>query len=151
MEVLYEFIGNRSSKVTNVIEKGAVLKFAKAIGETHPMYIDENYAKNSSISNLLVPATFPVTLDYGTIPGLTLPSVGLIHGEQSFHYHRPLVVGDVVECYREVKDYMEKEAKSGTLGMLTFTDYGEDEQDELIFENERVIILTETVRKELSY
>lgn len=148
--MLHEFIGEKSNKVLNVIEKGAAVKFAKAIGETHPMYVDENYAKNSKFGNLLVPATYPVTLNYGEVKGMKLPSAGLIHGEQSFRYHRPLIVEDAIYCYREVTNYTEKEAKSGTLGMLTFTDYGENEQGETIFECERVVILTETVRKELS-
>ncbi|MGP4072083.1 FAS1-like dehydratase domain-containing protein [Piscibacillus sp. B03] len=149
--MLHNFIGEKSNKVINVIEKGAAIKFAKAIGETHPMYVDEDYAKNSKFGKLFVPATYPVTLNYGEIDGMKLPSAGLIHGEQSFHYYRPLTVGDVVHCYRVVTNYTEKEAKSGTLGMLTFTDYGEDEHGETIFECVRVVILTETVRKELSY
>ncbi|MFD2639952.1 MaoC family dehydratase N-terminal domain-containing protein [Piscibacillus salipiscarius] len=149
--MLYDFIGEKSHKVTNIIEQGAVVKFAKAIGETHPMYTDVNYAEESEFGNLLVPATYPVTLNYGEIKGMKLPSAGLIHGEQSFHYHRPLLVGEEVHCYREVTNYAEKEAKSGTLGMLTLTDYGEDEHGEVIYKCQRVVILTETVRKELSY
>ncbi|MBA3474210.1 MAG: MaoC family dehydratase N-terminal domain-containing protein, partial [Rubrobacter sp.] len=41
------FIGYRSEPVTNVVEKGAVKKFAEAIGDPNPLYVDEEAAKAS--------------------------------------------------------------------------------------------------------
>jgi acyl dehydratase len=96
-------VGRRSTKVKNVVERGAVKKFAEAIGDLHPIYFDEETGRNSRFQNNIAPPTFPRTFDYGAIEGLKLPEKGLIHGEQTFHYERPLLVGEEIVCYSEVK------------------------------------------------
>lgn len=141
--VLIEYVGKKSMKVKNTIEKGAVRKFAEAIGDAVPILIDETSRPGKNI----VPPTFPVTLDYGTIPGLHLPSKGLIHGEQRFHYKRPLFIGEEINCHLEFKDYFEKSGHSGKMSFLVFANYGEDNNGNLIFSTERILIINEAVKK----
>ncbi|MBB3869358.1 hydroxyacyl-ACP dehydratase HTD2-like protein with hotdog domain [Parageobacillus toebii NBRC 107807] len=81
------------------------------------------------------------------IEGLKLPSKGLIHGEQRFHYERPLYVGEELYCYSKVEDYYEKKSSMGELGFLVITNYGEDPSGNVIFTSTSTIILTEAVRK----
>jgi acyl dehydratase len=145
--VLSNYVGKKSLKVKNTIEKGAVRKFAEAIGDTVPILIDEKSMDFSRHEKKIVPPTFPVTLDYGTIPGLRLPSKGLIHGEQRFHYKRPLYIGEEINCYIEFKDYFEKSGHSGKMSFLVFAQYGEDNNENLIFSTERVLIINEAVKK----
>ncbi|WP_082234468.1 MaoC family dehydratase N-terminal domain-containing protein [Halobacillus massiliensis] len=135
-------IGKRSNKVKNAVERGAVKKFAEAIGDPHPIFIDvEKYKRN------VAPPTFPRVFDYGEIEELNLPKKGLIHGEQIYHYERPLYVGEEISCYTEVKDYFEKNGKSGNMGFLKVKRYGDDLEGNLIFSEEQVVIITEAVRK----
>jgi hydroxyacyl-ACP dehydratase HTD2-like protein with hotdog domain len=134
-------------KVKNTIEKGAVKKFAEAIGDTAPILIDEKSLVFSRHEKNIAPPTFPVTLDYGTILGLHLPSKGLIHGEQRFHYKRPLYVGEEINCHLEFKDYFEKTGHTGNMSFLVFAQYGEDNHENLIFSTERVLIINEAVKK----
>lgn len=142
-----EFIGKRSKKVRNTVERGAVKKFAEAIGDSHPIYIDEEVGKKSRYQNNIAPPTFPRVFDYGVIEDLKLPSKGLIHGEQIYHYERPLVVGEEVYCYSEVKSYYEKSGSMGNMAFLSIKQCGEDKEGNLIFSSEQVIIITEAVRK----
>lgn len=135
-------IGKRSEKVKNRVERGAVKKFAEAIGDLHPIYTDEeNYSRN------IAPPTFPRVFDYGDIEELYLPNKGLIHGEQNYHYERPLFVEEEILCYAEVEDYYERSGKSGNMGFLKVKRYGEDPEGKLIFSEEQVVIITEAVRK----
>lgn len=145
--MLGETIGKQSVPVKNTVERGAVKKFAEAIGDLAPIYYDEEAGKSSRYKRNIAPPTFPVTLDYGTIPELTLPAKGLIHGEQLYHYKRPLFVGEDVYCHTEVKDYYEKTGNHGDMGFLVIIRYGVDANDDLIFTEERVIIINEAVRK----
>lgn len=147
--MLEKFIGKKSEKVRNVIERGAVIKFAEAIGDSSPIFIDEETGKLSSYKQNIAPLTFPVTFDGGAIPGWVLPSNGLIHGEQIYRYKRPLLVGEVVYCWNEVTNYYEKEGKTGEMGFLVMTLHGEDEKGNLIFTEQRNIILNEAVKKEM--
>ncbi|MFV8829509.1 MaoC family dehydratase N-terminal domain-containing protein [Alkalihalobacterium sp. APHAB7] len=144
-----EFIGKRSNKVKNVVERGAVKKFAEAIGDLHPIYIDEEVGQQSRYKANIAPPTFPRVFDYGEIEGFNLPNVGLIHGEQVYHYERPLLVGEEINCFVEVVNYVEKAGQSGSMGFLTFNRYGEDLDGNPIFTERMVVIITETVRKGL--
>ncbi|GLH62529.1 MaoC family dehydratase N-terminal domain-containing protein [Parageobacillus sp. G301] len=142
-----EHIGKCSNKVKNVVERGAVKKFAEAIGDPHPIYWDEETGKRSRYKTNIAPPTFPRVFDYGVIEGLKLPSKGLIHGEQRFHYERPLYVGEELYCYSKVEDYYEKKSSMGELGFLVITNYGEDPSGNVIFTSTSTIIITEAVRK----
>jgi acyl dehydratase len=142
-----EHIGKCSKKVKNVVERGAVKKFAEAIGDPHPIYWDEETGKKSRYKTNIAPPTFPRVFDYGVIEGLKLPSKGLIHGEQRFHYERPLYVGEELYCYSKVEDYYEKKSSMGELGFLVIANYGEDPSGNIIFTSTSTIIITEAVRK----
>ncbi len=145
--MLKNAIGKRSRVMKNTVEKGAVKKFAEAIDDLSPNYVDEEFGKQSRFGRNIAPPTFPVTFEFEAIDELKLPSKGLIHGEQSFHYKRPLFVGEDVNCFAEVKDYYEKTGNFGKMGFLVIARSGLDANDDLIFTEERVIIINEEVRK----
>ncbi len=129
-------IGKRSNKVKNVVERGLVKRFAEAIGDLHPIYLDETVGANSQFAVNIAPPTFPRVFDYGKIEGLNLPVKGLIHGEQIYHYARPLHVGEELYCYSVVKDSYEKKGSSGSMTFLVVTRYGEDSKGNIIFSEE---------------
>ncbi|TQR18312.1 MaoC family dehydratase N-terminal domain-containing protein [Psychrobacillus soli] len=145
--MLKNLIGKRSDKVKNTIEKGAVRKFAEAIGDPAPIYLDEEVGKNSIYKRNIAPPTFPVTFNYGFIPEMKLPSKGIIHGEQNYHYERPLFIGEEVYCHMEIKDYYEKTGRNGDMSFLVINRIGEDENGNLLFSENRVVILNDAVRK----
>lgn len=145
-----EQVGKRSNKVKNVVERGAVKKFAEAIGDLHPIYFDEEAGRNSRYQNNIAPPTFPRTFDYGVIEGLNLPNKGLIHGEQTFHYECPLAVGEELLCYSEVKKYFEKKGNFGEMGFLVLESFGEDAAGNVIFSSTSTVVISEAVRKVLT-
>ncbi|QNG58463.1 MaoC family dehydratase N-terminal domain-containing protein [Bacillus sp. PAMC26568] len=142
-----QLIGSASVSVKNTIERGAVIKFADAIGDLNPLFINEEAGENSKYKRNLAPPTFPITLNYGTIEGLELPKKGLIHGEQSFRYNIPLFVGDIVFCSARLVNYKERSGSGGRMGMLTIERMGESAEGELIFTMKQTVIITEAVRK----
>lgn len=144
-----ESIGKKSNKIKNIVERGAVKKFAESIDDTHPIYLDEETGENSRYKRNIAPPTFPRVFDYGVIDGLNLPNKGLIHGEQTYHYERPLLVGEELYCYTVVKDYYEKAGKNGSMGFLVLENNGQDPSGNTIFTSSSVVIITEAVRKVL--
>jgi acyl dehydratase len=148
--VFKEQIGKQSNKVKNAVERGAVKKFAEAIGDLHPIYFDEETGRNSRYQTNIAPPTFPRTFDYGVITGLNLPNKGLIHGEQTFHYERPIRVEEEIYCYTKVKNYFEKKGNFGEMGFLVLENYGEDATGALIFSSTSTVVISEAVRKVLA-
>ena len=145
-----DYIGLTSNKVKSVVERELVRRFADSIGDNHPIYIDEETGKHSRFGTNIAPPTFPRVLRSGSIDGLKLPLKGLIHGEQIYHYVRPLLVGEEIYCYSKIEDYYEKEGTTGKMGFLKMKRYGEDSNGQLIFTEESITIITETVRRSLN-
>ncbi|WP_156289648.1 MaoC family dehydratase N-terminal domain-containing protein [Oceanobacillus salinisoli] len=144
-------IGKQSNKVKNTVEKGMVKRFVESIGDPHPIYTNEEVGKKSRYGKNIAPPTYPRVFDYGVIEGLILPEKGLIHGEQNYHYERPLFIGEEISCYSEVKNYVEKSGTNGRMGFLEIVNYGEDQEGNMIFSEKMVTIITETVRKAMCY
>lgn len=145
--MLKQWIGKQSVPTKNIIEYGAVQKFADAIGDMNLLYFDEEYAENSPYKGLIAPPTFEKTLNYKSIEGLPLPNKGLIYGEQKYIYKRPLKAGEQVWCYVKLADVYEKQGSGGTLKFLVMEKVGEDGQGERIYTAKSVLIITETVLK----
>jgi acyl dehydratase len=143
------FVGQRSEPVVNVVEKEAVRKFAEAIADPNPLYVDEEAARESRYGGLIAPPTFPRTFDYGEVEGIGSPGQGFIHGEHRIRYERLLFVGEEVRCYAEVKDYYEKDGREGALGFLISERVGESPDRERIFAMLDTAVLTPGMRESL--
>ena len=143
-------VGESSAPVANLIERGAVRKFAEAIGDPNPLYVDEAVAKGSRYGGLVAPPTFPRTLEYGPIEGMGWPDAGMIHGEHHVSYAtRPLLVGEELLCYTKLEDYYEKESRGGLLGFIVMERFGEGPDGERRFTMRDVAIVTPALRKAL--
>lgn len=128
-----KWVGKESAPVKNEVEKGAIRKFAEAIGDPNPLYHDEAYAQTTRHGRIIAPPTFCRTFDYGTIPGFSLKTDGLIHGEQQFEYFRPVYAGDVIYCSTKLADVYEKKGKLGKMIFLLYEQKGVDEAGETVF------------------
>ena len=97
-----KWIGHELPASELPIERSRLRFFAKAIGETDPVYSDEAAARDARYPDLPAPPTFlfAAELDSGAtdmlLAQLQIPLARLLHGEQSFTYHRSACVGDTV-------------------------------------------------------
>jgi acyl dehydratase len=117
-----KFIGKTLPPAVLEIEKGRLRFFAKAIGDTDPIYTDEGAAKAAGYPSLPVPPTFifAAELDANTLmPALTEMGVNLsriLHGEQQFTYLAPICAGDTISVESKFTDIYDK--KNGALEFL---------------------------------
>jgi acyl dehydratase len=118
-----KYIGMKLPTVTWMVEKGRLLAFAKAIGETRPEYVDEAAAQAAGYPSLLAPSTFCFSgeMDAGTIEGmldtLGVPIARILHGEQSFDYLRPVCAGDVLTMSSTIDSIVG--SKGGKMELVT--------------------------------
>jgi len=114
------FIGKALPSFYASAEPGQLALFAKATGETHPVYTQEAAARDAGYPGLPLPPTFLFSLE------LTQPAVSwreeigivpsrILHGEQSFVYHRPAHAGERLLFEPRVSDIYDKKG-----GALTF-------------------------------
>ena len=85
--------------------------FAKAIGETNPIYSDESAARDAGHPGLPLPPTYLFSAEiyrpashseWRDAAGIQLPRV--LHGEQSFTYHRMAYAGDTLHFDTKIVD-----------------------------------------------
>ncbi len=117
-----KYIGTALPKAVLDIEKGRLRFFAKAIGETDPIYTDEAAAKAAGYRSLPAPPTFifAAELDANTlVPALREMGINLdriLHGEQEFTYYAPICAGDTITVESKFTDIYDK--KNGALEFL---------------------------------
>ena len=117
------FIGVVSEPRSIEVEEGQLKFFAKATGETNPIYFDEEAAKSAGHRALPAPLTFMFCLASAAPPkrGAVFGDMGVeearvLHGEQSFTHHQPIYAGDVITLVTETKDIYSK--KGGALEFI---------------------------------
>lgn len=116
-----KIIGMSFPKHSATAEAGQLRFFAKAIGETDPVYFDESAARAAGHPGLPVPPTFLFSMNLTRPPSNWREEAGIelarvLHGEQSFTYHRMAYAGDTLTFDAKVADVYEK--KGGALDFL---------------------------------
>jgi len=129
-----------SEPVRNLVDQSAVRKFAEAIGDLNAFYLDEQAARSGRHGRLIAPPTFSMTFDYGDIVGVDIKQAGLIHGEQTFSYKRPLFVGETVWCSCRLTDVYTRGGSAGTLTFYIYERRCADEQDETVLVERMTVI-----------
>ncbi len=139
-----KWIGHELPTSVLPIERSRLQFFAKAIGETDPVYTDAAAARNAGYPDLPAPPTFlfAAELDSGAsdrlLADLQIPIAKLLHGEQSFTYYRPACVGDTVTVRSVITDIYDK--KNGALEFVVKTSRACNQGNELVAELRSVIV-----------
>lgn len=127
------------------IERTRLKFFAKAIGETNPIYLDEEAARAAGYRDLPAPPSFlfAAELDSGTVFSLVekmeIPVAKLLHGEQSFTWHLPVIAGDVVTVSAKVSDIFDK--KNGALQFVVKDSTAVNQNGERVAEMRSVLVV----------
>jgi acyl dehydratase len=136
-------IGRESEPVLHEVEKGAIRRFAEALGDPNPIYVDEAAARAAGFPALVAPPTFPVALTSNERfrHSLDLGTRSILQGEQQFEYARPILAGDRIVVRSKVADVQERAGASGPMDVLVVEDEGRDEKGELVFKTRAMLIL----------
>ena len=148
-----EVVGRPTGRSTVTVERGPVTRFAEAVTESSPIYRDIEAARAAGFDGVPVPPTyfFSAAGHWGAFPeaqpadaqpdsnptmeiiGQLMANGGMVlHGEQEFTYHRPVVVGETLRSEGKVADLYEKAAGERTMTFLvTETEY-RDTEGELV-------------------
>lgn len=115
-------VGKSQPAFTVSLERGRMRMFAKAIGETDPVYLDVEAARSAGHRDVLACPTVLFGLDLEAADTLCfLAEQGvdtnrILHGEQSFTYFEPVYAGDRLTFTSTFVDSYTK--RGGTLEFL---------------------------------
>lgn len=139
-------VGRPVGAATIHVERGPVTAFARAVTDDNPVYEDPAAAAAAGFDAIPAPPTYTFAVQsWGRFPedqpedptggsnpmaeimGQLMADGGLIlHGEQEFTYHQPVVVGQTLHHHGEVVDLYTKESGDRVMTFLVienrFTD-----------------------------
>jgi acyl dehydratase len=146
-----DVVGKPTTRGVIRVERGPVSNFASALKDDNPVYHDEAAANDAGFDNIPAPPTWGFAMGHwGKFPeeqpaddpskdgspmmavmgGLMAEGGLILHGEEEFEYHKPLVVGQTLQEEGKITDFYTKESSSATMTFLvTETEYRDDDGD----------------------
>ena len=114
-------IGREYPPITYVVDIPGVKirEYVEAVGDTNPLYVDEEYAKKSEFGGIIAPPTFAAVFtltplaDVIVDPDLAIDLLRMVHGAQEYEFYKPIRPGDKLTVKPRVADIYEKTSRSG--------------------------------------
>ena len=111
-------IGVASDPLTHDVEKGAIIKFAQAIGDPNPLFNDEQASRQTRYGGLIAPPTFLRSMAPGPMRAeVRSPYPAVLDGGSEWEYFEPVRPGDRITVTVRLVDLYERE---GSLGNMLF-------------------------------
>lgn len=114
-----------------VVDKSSIRRYAQAISDLNPLYLDEEYARNSEYGGIVAPPTFifdvshdifaEVGDDGRDLSRVAIPGMSAVRGGNEYQFLEPVRPGDVVNRRRKITEVYEKEGKKA--GRILFVTY----------------------------
>ena len=120
-----EFIGKSSDSQIFEVEKGSAKRYAVAVDDLNPMYLDEDQARCSRYGTIVAPPGFfgwPVKQPSPRLPQIitevlaALKEAGfpnILDGGSEFEFFLPVRVGDTLVCTRTIANLSSREGSGG--------------------------------------
>lgn len=115
-------VGRAFTPVTARVEPGRLRFFLTTLGEGNPLYRDAEAARAAGYAAPPVPPTYLFCLEmmdaaepFEFLTALDIDLARVLHGEQRFDYHAPVVVGDTLTFKPRVTRVTEKKGGAMTL------------------------------------
>jgi acyl dehydratase len=87
------------------LTKEAIELYCKSVGEDHPIYFDEAYAKTTRYGGLIAPPSIHILLMFSCTPADDwMRSPGTVNGGQSWSYNIPARPNDVITLQARALD-----------------------------------------------
>lgn len=117
MPVNTKAIGKSFAPTHYAVGREKIKEYALAVGETNPVHLDVQAARDAGHADVVAPPMFAVVYSAPAVgPALFDPEVELnfalmVHGGQEFEWGPVVVAGDEIETVASVKDIYERDGR----------------------------------------
>ena len=109
-------LGVESAPIHYDVEKGAIRKFAEAIGDEDPIYYDAKAAQAAGLKTIVAPPTFLCTFRAQELPDLKIAFGRVrLNGGNAYEYYQPIYAGDTVTVTAKYADVAERTGRTGKM------------------------------------
>lgn len=124
----------RVDRPTMEATKDVIMHFVNSMGDTNPLFLDEEYAKKTRYGGIIAPPLFLLKVAY--ITGLKvggLPGVHGFHSGNDFQWVRAVRVNDVITATYRPYDVVKREsAFARTLVIVYAQSFFKNQKDEMV-------------------
>ncbi len=128
-EEISKLIGQTGDVTIMEVEKGAIRRYAHAVDDSNPLYLDDEYARDSVYGSTIAPPGFfgwptrwkgnmPVIPNLAKILLSSLQAAGysrLLDGGIEYEFLSPVRAGDTLAALARITRIAERETKGGKL------------------------------------
>ncbi|HEY4897626.1 MAG TPA: MaoC family dehydratase N-terminal domain-containing protein [Solirubrobacteraceae bacterium] len=117
MPVNKQAIGKQYEPVLYAVGREKIKEYARAVGETNPVHLDEQAARDAGYADVVAPPMFAVVYSAPAVgppifdPEIELNFAMMVHGGQEFAWGAPVVAGDEITTVASVKDISEQDGR----------------------------------------
>jgi acyl dehydratase len=122
MAIKTEAVGKSYPPVIYAVGREKIKEYASAVGETLPIHLDHEAAREAGYDDVVAPPMFAVVYSSRAVaPAILDPEVGLdfammVHGAQEFVWGPLVVAGDEITTTATVKEITDR----GEMGFYVF-------------------------------
>ncbi|HKM99738.1 MAG TPA: MaoC family dehydratase N-terminal domain-containing protein [Candidatus Binataceae bacterium] len=115
-------IGKAGEARTYDVERGAIRRFAEAVGDPNPLFNDEHEARKTRFGGMIAMPTFYRSMG-SPIPDIKIEALGAtfrgLDGGSDWEYFNPIRPGDRITVQTRLVDLRESEGRLGTMVFIT--------------------------------
>jgi acyl dehydratase len=110
-------IGKTYEPVVYAVGREKIREYARAVGETDPVYLEVEAARVAGYADVVAPPMFAVVYSAPSVgppifdPEIELNFAMMVHGAQEFEWGVPVVAGDEITTTASVKDISERDGR----------------------------------------
>jgi len=149
-----QLIGKTSDSGIMEVEKGAIKKFADAVGDTNPLYWDEEYARKSEYGGISAPPGFfgwpvkwkgamPMASELREKAIATISKAGyprVLDGGIEYEFLFPVLAGDTLAAVSRIADIQEQEGKTGKMFLTVLETTYTNQSGDLVAKERKITI-----------
>lgn len=116
------------------VTRDMIAKFCEALGETNPLYTDDEAAKKGPHGGLVAPPAFAITFRNGRHFFQNIPRFGRggMDAGKDVEFVAPLRPGDAVTLNSSVKEIYEKTGRTGTMVFVVIRSTLKNQRGEVV-------------------
>jgi len=117
MPVNTKAIGKSGEPVLYAVGREKIREYARAVGESNPVYLDVDAARAAGYGDVVAPPMFAVVYSAPAVgpllfdPDVELNFAAMVHGGQEFEWGELVVAGDEIATTAVVKDISERDGR----------------------------------------
>lgn len=138
---LREMIGKESKPISVVVEKEAIRKFARAVEDENPLYLDEEYAKGTRFAGIVAPEGMFLSAEFNNPPEpIACPTKRILDGGGNWAFYRRVRPGDTITFSKKLLEVAEREGRIGKMYLITSEIKWRDQNGNLVAKAQTTLI-----------